>query len=85
MWWSWVAISTVVPGAVDPLEQIHDVLAGLRVEVSGGLVGQQHQRPVDECAGDGDALLLTTGQFVRQPVRPCRTARPSRARRAPPG
>ena len=68
MWWSWVAISTVVPGAVDPLEQIHDVLAGLRIQVSGRLVGQQHQRPVDERAGDGDALLLTAGQLGGQSV-----------------
>src|SRR3954464_9672193 len=29
-------------GAVDPLEQQHDPLAGLGVEVPGGLVGQQH-------------------------------------------
>src|SRR3712207_6853193 len=31
-------------GAVDPLEQQHDPLARLGVEVAGGLVGEQHQR-----------------------------------------
>src|SRR3954452_9173321 len=35
---------------VDALQQQHYVLAGVGVEVSGGLVGQQHQRPVDERA-----------------------------------
>src|SRR6476646_9198151 len=30
--------------AVDPLQQAHDPLAGVRVEVAGGLVGQQHER-----------------------------------------
>src|SRR3954464_5734071 len=38
-------------GAVDPLQQQHDALAGLRVEVAGGLVGEQDQRPVHERAG----------------------------------
>ena len=55
-------------GAVDPFEQIHDVLAGLGVEVARRLVGQQHQRPVDERAGDGDTLLLTAGQLAGQAV-----------------
>src|SRR5690606_29534115 len=36
----------------------------IRVEVTGRLVCQQHQRTVDERARDGDALLLTAGQFV---------------------
>ena len=35
-----------------------------RVEVAGRLVGEQHQRPVDERAGDRDALLLTAGELV---------------------
>jgi hypothetical protein len=48
------------PGAIDPLQQIHDVLTRVRVEVAGGLVGQQDQRPVDKRAGDRDPLLLAT-------------------------
>src|SRR5699024_12254716 len=38
-----------------------------RVDVSGGLVGQQDLRAVDEGARDGHALLLTTGELVGHP------------------
>ena len=38
-------------------------LAQLAVERRQGLVEQQHRRPVDEGAGQGDALLLTAGQL----------------------
>ena len=55
-------------GSVDPVQQVHDLPAGFRVEVAGRLVGQQHQRPVDERPGDRDPLLLATGQFGGQPV-----------------
>ena len=55
-------------GAVDPVEQLHDADAGLRVEVAGGLVGDQQHRPVDERAGDRDALLLTAGELAGQAV-----------------
>src|SRR6478752_2811444 len=51
-------------GAVDAFEQAHDALAGVGVEVAGRLVGQQHQRPVDERAGNRDPLLLTAGQLM---------------------
>jgi hypothetical protein len=53
------------PGAVDPVEQLHDAHRGGRVEVAGGLVRQEDQRPVDEGPGDRDALLLATGELVR--------------------
>ena len=53
-------------GAVDPVEQRHDPLAGGGVDVPGRLVGEQDQRPVDEGAGDGHALLLATGELVRE-------------------
>jgi hypothetical protein len=33
-----------------------------RVEVAGGLIGQQQAGPVHEGAGDGDALLLGAGR-----------------------
>src|SRR5439155_23990416 len=55
-------------GPVDPVEQPHDLDAGVRVEVAGRLVGEQDQRPVDERPGHRDALLLATGQLVRVPV-----------------
>ena len=40
----------------------------VRVEVAGRLVGDQEHRPVDEGAGDRDALLLTAGELVGHPV-----------------
>src|SRR5262249_8751152 len=39
------------------------------IQVAGGLIGQQHRRAVDDCPGDADALLLSTGQFVGIGVR----------------
>ena len=51
-------------GAVDAVEQLHDPDAGGGVEVSGGLVGDQDRRTVDERTSDGNALLLTTGQLA---------------------
>src|SRR6478735_2779552 len=49
--------------AVEPLD---DAEAGVGVEVARGLVGEQDRRPVDEGPGDGNTLLLTTGELVRQ-------------------
>ena len=48
-----------------------DLAAGRRVEVAGRLVGEDHGRPGDECAGDRDPLLLAAGELggaMRQPV-----------------
>src|SRR5690606_3034296 len=55
-------------GPVDPVEQPHDLDRGVRVEVSGRLVGEQDQRPVHERPGDRDPLLLAAGEFVRVTV-----------------
>src|SRR5436305_1048307 len=55
-------------GAVDAVEQAHDADRRARVEVPGGLVGQEDQRSVDEGAGDRYALLLTAGQLIREVV-----------------
>jgi len=38
----------------------------VRIEVAGRLVRKQHARIVDECACDGDALLLAAAQFRRK-------------------
>ena len=46
------------------VEEGHDLVAGLGVEVSGGLVGEDDGRVVDEGTGDGDALSLTAGELV---------------------
>src|SRR5665647_3564959 len=47
------------------LEQRHDFRAGLGIEISRRLVREQDGRLVDERAGDGDALALSAGKFVR--------------------
>ncbi len=49
--------------AVETLEQRDDLLAGLQVEVAGGLVGQDDGGVVGEGPGDGDALLLAAGEL----------------------
>jgi len=48
---------------VDPLEDGHDFLAGPRVEVAGGLVGQDEARVAGDGPGDGHALLLAPGKL----------------------
>src|SRR5687768_2297807 len=46
------------------LEHAHDLFRGRRVEVSGGLVGEQNGRVVHQRARDGDALSLSAGELV---------------------
>ena len=46
------------------LEQRQDLLAGPAVERTGGLVGEQDRRTVDQRARDRDALLLAAGQLA---------------------
>ncbi len=55
---------------VQPLEQAHDLRAGLRVEVARRLVGQDDGRLGDQRAGDGDALLLAARQLVGVVLQP---------------
>src|SRR3990167_2891931 len=57
-------------------EQFHDLLAAVRVEVAGGLVGQQHLRLGDDGARDGHALLLPAREFARRVVLPTLEAHP---------
>ena len=54
-----------VGGAGDLAEEIEHDLAVLRIERGGGFVADDQRRFVDERAGDGDALLLAAGEFVR--------------------
>ena len=49
---------------VELLEQGQDLDAGARVQVAGGLVGQQQRGLGDQGAGDGDPLLLTARELV---------------------
>ena len=46
--------------APEPLEEVHDLVAGLLVEIAGRFVGQQQRRLLHERARDGDPLLLPT-------------------------
>ena len=53
---------------VDPVEQADDLETDARVEVPGGLVGEEDRRLVDDGASDRDALLLAAGELVREPL-----------------
>jgi hypothetical protein len=50
--------------AIEAGDQIHDLAAGLGIEVAGRLVGQKNGRIGHDRARDGDALLLAAGQFA---------------------
>jgi len=52
--------------AVEFAQQVHDRFAVGRIEVSGGLVGEQDERIAHDRARDGHALLLTSGELRRQ-------------------
>jgi hypothetical protein len=52
-------------GPDDGAEQAHDLLAGLGVQLPGGLVGQQQPGARRESTGDGHALLLAAGELAR--------------------
>ena len=53
------------PALVDLLEEAEDVDRELRVEVAGGLVGEDERRLADDRARDRDALLLAARQDGR--------------------
>ena len=55
-----------VSTAVDGEQQLHDLVRRLLIEISGGLVGKENHRVVDQGAGDGHALSLSAGQLTRQ-------------------
>ena len=55
---------------VQPAEDLQDFLAGVRIQVPRGLVGQQHGGLVHQRAGDGHALLLAAGELRRRMVQP---------------
>src|SRR6266481_5877964 len=46
-------------------EQGHDLIAGLRIQVAGGFVGQDDRGLIDQGAGNGNALTLAAGELVR--------------------
>src|SRR6185312_6003443 len=49
--------------AVDVLQQLQDATRHLRVQVAGGLVGEQQARTAGQRARECHALLLAAGQF----------------------
>jgi hypothetical protein len=51
--------------AVETLEDLQNLDAGLGIEVTRRLVGEQNRRLVDESASDGDALPLTARELIR--------------------
>jgi hypothetical protein len=58
------------PLAFDPVELGEDRLAGVGVEVAGGLVGEQHRRLVYQRPRDRDPLFLPARQLRRLVVEP---------------
>src|SRR5271155_3157675 len=49
---------------VELVEEGHDLVAGLGVEVAGGLVGEDDGGAIDEGAGDGNTLLFAAGELI---------------------
>ena len=46
-------------------QDVQHLFTGARVEVAGGLVGDEHIGLGDECTGKSDSLLLPAGELVR--------------------
>ena len=42
-------------------QQVHDSMAVLTIEVPRRFVGKENARTIDECPGQGDALLFSAG------------------------
>ena len=84
---SCVTTTIVVPSALSRLEERDHLGAGARVELAGGLVGEQQLRLVRQRARDRDALLLAAGELRRpvaaRAVRAPRRRAAARARVAP--
>ena len=54
-----------LPGIVQLVEELHDLRAGPRVQVSRRLVGEQNARPIHQGPGDGHPLSLTPRELAR--------------------
>lgn len=51
-------------GLVEFSHEGEDGISAFGVEVSGGFIGEDEDGVIGECAEDGDALLLSTGELV---------------------
>ena len=66
---SWVTMTIVWPNvSTASRSRLEDLGAGVRVEVAGRLVGEQHGRLADQRAGDRDPLLLAARELRRAVV-----------------
>ncbi len=52
--------------AIESGEERHDLIAGLAVEVAGRFVCEDQPGVVGQCPGDGDSLLLSARELIRQ-------------------
>jgi hypothetical protein len=52
--------------ASEAIKEPRDLLAGFLIQIASWLIGQDKNRIVDKCAGDGDPLLLAPRKTVRE-------------------
>ena len=64
-------------------EEIDYLPAGFRIQVAGGLVGQDNGRIVGEHSSQSDPLLLADAQFAGLVIEPIAQADAIRAERSP--
>ena len=78
-------------GAAIQLEHdLDDSAARFRIEIAGRLIGKKNLRPIDESAGERDALLFAAGKLRRvmidafaSPTRRSKSSPSARAVRSP--
>ncbi len=63
-----------VAAGMQLIEERHDFITSLRIEVTGWLICQDDGGRVDQGSCDGNALALTTGHLVRLMVHACTQA-----------
>jgi hypothetical protein len=62
----WVTRTTTAPASAAARRWESTTSGTVRVERSGRLIGEEVRHPGEQHTGDGDALLLTAGELVRQ-------------------
>src|SRR5262245_27648475 len=55
---------------IEIFEKRHDFVTRFRIEITGGLIGEDNGWIVYQSPGDRDALALTAGKLVRLMVQP---------------